>query len=331
MPALETQRLGFSPPEKEMAMVSYPAAEVLVDTLWILRHLEDPGIRIVECDVDPGLFDSGHIPGAVKLDGQADLAEFATRDMVDRNEFEDLAGRLGIANDTEVVFYGDEHNLLACHAYWVFRVFGHTRMRILNGGRARWIADCQRLVRDQTVVTPTRYFSQDRSGEFRARREDVLRQIGGPDLHALRLRLIGRAIVDDRSPAEFQGQFQAGAGYPARFSRAGHIPGATNLPWRELMRVDGTFRSADEIIRALARRGLTPEKDIIVYTRIGERSAVTWFVLHELMGFPRVRNYDGGWTEWGNIVGLPIEEGALVPVGPPAGRQRSAEPIRATA
>lgn len=312
-------------------MIGHPISEAVVDSLWLIKHLGDPGVRIVECDVDGGLYEHGHIPGAVRLDCQTDLVEFATRDIVCPIEFEEVASRLGVTNDTEVVFYGDQHNILACHAYWVFRLFGHTRMRILDGGRTRWIADGQRLVKDLPEVPATEYKAEDQTRRFRAMREDVLRHIGGPDLHVLKLRLIGRAIVDDRSPAEFKGEFQAGAGYPARYARGGHIPGATNLPCRELVRVDGTFKSEVEIARSLARAGITPDKDIIVYTRIGERSALTWFVLHELMKFPRVRNYDGGWTEWGNIVGLPIEDGAVVPVPAHARRQRSTEPIVATA
>ncbi|HNX51494.1 MAG TPA: sulfurtransferase [Thermoanaerobaculaceae bacterium] len=308
-------------------MVTNPAPDVVVDTLWLATHLDAPNLRIVECDADSRLYDHGHIPGAVRLDCQADLVDLASRDLVSRDELEALAGRLGIGNGTDVVFYGDEHNILACHAYWVFRLFGHTRMKILNGGRTRWIADGQRLVRDVPRVAVSRYMSIDRTQEFRALREDVLRHIGWPDPRFPRVNLIGRALVDDRSPAEYEGQFRPDGEYPARFRRSGHIPGACNLPWRELVRADGTFRTTEEIKRVLVRKGLTPEKDIVVYTRIGERSSLVWFVLHELLGFPKVRNYDGSWTEWGNMVGMPIESSALVRIPPNTARPRSVEPI----
>lgn len=308
-------------------MVSFPAPDSVVDTLWLTTNLHAPNLRVVECDADPRLYEHGHIPGAVRLDCQADLVDLGTRDLVDRDEFESLAGRLGIANDTDVVLYGDEYNILACHAFWVFRLYGHTRLRLLNGGRTRWIADGQRLVKDIPTVPHARFMALTRSRELRALREDVLRHIGWPDPRCPKVSLFGRVLVDDRTPAEFDGQFQSDGRYPARFRRAGHIPGACNVPWRDLLRADGTFRSLEEIKRTLTRKGIVPEKDIIVYTRIGERSSLMWFVLHELLGYPKVRNYDGSWTEWGNMVGMPIEHGALVRVPPDAARPRSVEPV----
>jgi thiosulfate/3-mercaptopyruvate sulfurtransferase len=297
-------------------MTNYLNPDVLVDTKWLAQHLTDTNVRIVECDTDTTLYGKGHIRGAVSLDCQSDLVDTQTRDFLGRRQFEELAGRMGIADDTTVVFYGDQQNMLACYAYWVFRVYGHDKLRLLNGGRDHWIKDGQTFTREMPVIKPTKFRAKDQAHEFRALREDVLRHIGNPDAHRPKVKLDGRALIDDRTPAEFDGQFRIESDYPPRFMRTGHIPGAANIPYTDLLRADGTFKSGEEIERLLVAKGITPDKDVVVYTRIGERSSVMWFLLHELLGYKKVRNYDGSWTEWGNMVGMPIESASVVPIPP---------------
>jgi thiosulfate/3-mercaptopyruvate sulfurtransferase len=297
-------------------MANYLSPDALVDTNRVIQHMKNKRLRIVECDGDPVLYSQGHIPGAVRLDTQTELEDERTRDLIRPAAFEALAGRLGIDNDTEVVFYGDQHNIQACYAYWVFRSFGHDKLKILNGGREKWLADGQKLTHDVTDVPPARHTTKRMLTDFRALRDDVLRHIGGPENRRSERRPDGRALIDDRTRAEFEGVFAQESGYPQRFVRSGHIPGAANVPFTEILRHDGTFKSVDEIKRVLDMRGIAPDMDVVVYTRIGERASLMWFVLHELLRFPRVRVYDGSWTEWGNTVGLPIEAGAVLPIPP---------------
>ena len=295
-------------------MTGYVNPDVLVSTDWVSEHVSDPQVRVVEADEEVHYYDSGHIPGAVKVDWQRDLNDPRVRDYVDASSFARLMDRLGIANDTTVVFYGDNSNWWACYAYWAFRLYGHAKLRIMDGGRTKWIAEGRPLVKEVPGPSPTSYTVVERHPEIRAYRGEVLAHIGNPSPRHLVVRLpAGHILVDVRSPQEFSGRLLHMAEYPQEGAlRGGHIPGAVNIPWAEAVREDGTFRPAEEIRAVYEGQGITPDKDVITYCRIGERSALTWFVLHELMGYRRVRNYDGSWTEWGNGVGLPIANPSAV-------------------
>ncbi|MFQ3630866.1 sulfurtransferase [Roseiflexus sp.] len=281
-------------------MSSYAHPEALVDTAWVADHLNDPKVRIVECDEDILLYDQGHIPGAVKIDWVGELNDPIVRDYLDRERFEKLMISKGISNDTTVVFYGDKHNWWATYALWVFKLFGHPDTRIMNGGRAKWIAEGRPLTREVPSYPPGTYQAPERNdAAIRAFRDQVLAHIRQP----------GAALVDVRSPQEYTGERLHMPEYPQEGAlRGGHIPTAVSIPWASAVREDSTFKSADELRELYASKGITPDKDVIAYCRIGERSSHTWFVLTYLLGYPKVRNYDGSWTEWGNAVGLPIEK-----------------------
>jgi thiosulfate/3-mercaptopyruvate sulfurtransferase len=284
----------------------YAHPEVLVSTDWVAEHLEDPKVRIVESDEDVLLYDVGHVPGAVKVDWHADLQDSVVRDFIGPEKFAALMERLGIAPDTTVVFYGDKNNWWAAYAYWFFKLNGHGPAKLMNGGRQKWIAEERRLSRDVPSYPRTRYPVPTLHPEIRAFQPEVLEFIGGRDTSGLP---DGRALVDVRSPKEYSGELLHMADYPQEGSlRGGHIPGAKSIPWAQAANADGTFKSAEELRQLYASNGVTPDKDVVVYCRIGERSSHTWFVLHELLGFPKVRNYDGSWTEWGNTVRVPIEK-----------------------
>lgn len=276
-----------------------PNPEVLVETEWLAEHLDDPDIRIVEVDEDVLLYDVGHIPGAVKIDWVADLNDPVRRDYLDREAFSRLASSRGISNDTTVIFYGDKDNWWATYAFWVFKLFRHQRAKILNGGRKKWIKEGRPLSRETPQVPPGRYEAPERDDlPIRAFRDQVLEHVRA-----------GRPLVDVRSPDEYEGKLLHMPGYPQEGAvRGGHIPGAVNVPWSRAVREDGTFKSPEEL-RAIyeTEAGLRPDEDLVAYCRIGERSSHTWFVLTYLLGYPRVRNYDGSWTEWGNLVDVPIE------------------------
>jgi thiosulfate/3-mercaptopyruvate sulfurtransferase len=281
-------------------MSGYAHPEALVDTAWVADHLNNPKVRIVECDEDILLYDQGHIPGAVKIDWVGELNDPIIRDYLDRERFEQLMVSKGISNDTTVVFYGDKHNWWATYALWVFKLFGHADARIMNGGRAKWIAEGRPLTREVPSYPPGEYHAPERNdAAIRAFRDQVLAHI----------RQSGTALVDVRSPQEYTGERLHMPEYPQEGAlRGGHIPTAVNIPWASAVREDSTFKSADELRELYASKGITPDKDVIAYCRIGERSSHTWFVLKYLLGYPKVRNYDGSWTEWGNAVGLPIEK-----------------------
>ncbi|MCW5880365.1 MAG: sulfurtransferase [Anaerolineae bacterium] len=274
--------------------------EVLVSTDWVMNHIKDPKVRVVESDEDLLLYDIGHVPGAVKIDWHTDLQDPVRRDYLDQVHFEQLMSEKGIANDTTVVFYGDKNNWWACYAFWVFKLFGHADARIMDGGRTKWADEGRPLTKDVPLYPPTHYQAAARDDrQIRAFRDDVMEHIGS-----------GAPLVDVRSPQEFSGELLHMPGYPQEGAlRGGHIPGAKNVPWGRAVRPDGTFKSADDL-RAIyeQEQGLKPEADVVAYCRIGERSSHTWFVLTYLLGYPRVRNYDGSWTEWGNLVGAPIEK-----------------------
>ena len=281
-------------------MAEYAHPEVLVDTDWVADHLSDPQVRLVESNEDILLYNQGHIPGAVKIDWISDLNDPVVRDYLDKARFEQLLAAKGISNNTTVVFYGDKNNWWATYAFWVFKLFGHKDARILNGGRAKWIAEGRELTRDVPKYPQGTYTAPERDdATIRAFRDEVKAYITKS----------GVALVDVRSPQEYSGERTHMPEYPQEGTlRGGHIPTAVSIPWAQAVKEDSTFKSADDLQTLYGSKGVTPEKDVIAYCRIGERSSHTWFVLTYLLGYPQVRNYDGSWTEWGNGVGLPIEK-----------------------
>jgi len=274
-------------------------SDVLVDADWVQNHLDDPGVVLVEVDEDTAAYDKGHIRNAIKLDWKKDLQDPVRRDFVDRHGFEQLLSDRGIGNDDTVVLYGGNNNWFAAYAYWYFRLYGHRNVKLLDGGRKKWELESREMVTAVPERARTSYHASEQDSSLRAMRDEVVASIGK------------RNLVDVRSPDEFTGKLLAPAHLPQeQAQRAGHIPTAKNVPWSKAANDDGTFRGDDEL-RALyqAEAGLDFGKDTIAYCRIGERSAHTWFVLHELLGQPNVKNYDGSWTEYGSLVGVPIELG----------------------
>jgi thiosulfate/3-mercaptopyruvate sulfurtransferase len=275
------------------------AKDVLVGTAWLAEHLEDSGLVVAEVDENPDVYDEGHIPGAVKLHWRDDLQDPIERDLIEQSAFESLMGRLGIATDTTLVLYGDKNNWFAAFAYWYVKIYGHEDVRILDGGRQKWIDEGRGLTTDAPQPIPVKYTAKSRDESIRVYRDDVLAGLAAD----------GIALVDVRSPQEYAGELMAPPGYEQEgAARTGHIPGAQSIPWATAVRDDGTFKSADELRGIYGAKGVEPEKEVRAYCRIGERSAHTWFVLRELLGYGNVKNYDGSWTEWGNLVDVPIEK-----------------------
>ncbi len=283
-----------------MADKGYVNPDVLVSTEWVAANLNDGNIRLLESNEDVLLYDTGHIPGAQKIDWQEDLNDAVVRDYVGQQQFQTLMEKLGISNDTTIVFYGDKSNWWATYAFWVFQLFGHTNAKVMDGGRQKWVDEGRELSTDTPSYPAASYSAPARDDSaIRAMREQVLdhQQAGLP-------------LVDVRSPAEYSGELLHMADYPQEGSlRGGHIAGARNVPWARAANDDGTFKTADDL-RAIyeEEQGLSGSDNIVAYCRIGERSSHTWFVLTYLLGYDNVRNYDGSWTEWGNAVGLPIEK-----------------------
>ena len=282
-----------------MANKGYANPDVLVSTEWVAGHLNDKNIRLLESNEDVLLYDTGHIPGAQKIDWQEDLNDAVVRDYLGQQQFQALMEQLGISNATTIVFYGDKSNWWATYAFWVFQLFGHTNAKVMDGGRLKWVDEGRELTTDKPSYPTASYRAPARNdAAIRAMREQVLahQQAGLP-------------LVDVRSPAEYKGELLHMADYPQEGSlRGGHIAGARSVPWARAANDDGTFKSADDL-RAIyeEEQGLSSGDNIVAYCRIGERSSHTWFVLAYLLGYGNVRNYDGSWTEWGNAVGLPIE------------------------
>jgi thiosulfate/3-mercaptopyruvate sulfurtransferase len=272
---------------------------VLVDADWVEAHLSDPNIVLVEVDEDVSAYDKGHITGAVKIDWKGDLQDPVRRDFIDRAGFEKLLSSRGISNDDTVILYGGNNNWFAAYAYWYFKLYGHENIKLLDGGRKKWELDSRELTEDVTSRPATTYTAKDVDSSIRAFRDDALNAIGNLNL------------VDVRSPDEFSGKLLAPAHLPQEQSqRGGHIPTAKNVPWSKAANDDGTFKSDDDLKTLYSDAGVDFGKETVAYCRIGERSAHTWFVLHEILDQPNVKNYDGSWTEYGSLVGVPIELGA---------------------
>ncbi len=282
-------------------MGEYAHPEVLVSTDWVTEHGRDLNVRLVEVDVDTSAYDQGHAPGAISWNWQTQLQDGVRRDILDQEQFEALMSRSGISPKTTVVLYGDNNNWFAAYAFWMMRYFRHEDVRLMNGGRKLWLSENRPLTKDAPKVTPANYHAPEPDRSVRAFRDDI---------YAVLDRRAHASLVDVRSVDEFTGKIIAPPGMTETAQRAGHIPTAVNVPWSMAAREDGTFKSLEELRNLYGGKGVSAGKDTIAYCRIGERSSHTWFVLKYLLGYENVRNYDGSWTEWGNLVGAPIEKGA---------------------
>ena len=276
-----------------------PAA--LVSTEWVADHLNDPKVRLIEVDVDTTAYDQGHVPGAVGVNWSTQLTDQVRRDVPTKENWERLLSQCGVAPDTKIVFYGDNNNWFAAYAYWVAKMYGHPDVCLMNGGRKKWELEGRPMTTDRPQVQPTNYRAKDLDPAYRAYMRDVMPFVGAPS---------GKALVDVRSPAEYNGEIIAPPGLPETAQRCGHIPGAQNIPWGMAANEDGTFKSPEELRQLYQGKGITPDKEVVAYCRIGERSSHTWFVLRELLGYSNVKNYDGSWTEWGSVIGAPIDNPA---------------------
>ncbi|MBA2793571.1 MAG: sulfurtransferase [Thermoleophilaceae bacterium] len=274
------------------------AKDVLVDTQWVEDHLDDSSIRIVEVDENPGLYAEAHIPGAIGFDWKTDLQDQVKRDFLGPDEFGELFGSRGVSDEHTVVLYGDRNNWFAAYTYWYLKFYGHHAVKLMNGPREKWISEGRPTSTDLPSHEAASFNAQPGDASIRALREEVLAALDS-----------GTKLVDVRSPQEFSGELIAMAGYEQEGAqRGGHIPGAASVPWAQAVQEDGTFKSADDLRELYGAKGVTDGSDVIAYCRIGERSAHTWFVLHELLGQDDVKNYDGSWTEWGNMVNVPVEK-----------------------
>ena len=277
----------------------YAHPDSLVDTQWVADHLGKPGIVLAEVDVDTSAYDSGHIEGSLGWNWQTDLQNTLTRDLLTSNEVADLLGRSGISNDTTIVLYGDNNNWFAAWAFWFLRMYGHQDVKLMNGGRVKWVAEGRPITNDVPSSTAVSYSASGADTSLRALRDTVLAAASAG----------GTQLVDVRSPAEYNGEVIAPENMPQEGAqRSGHIPGASSIPWLTTINDDGTFKSADELTGIYESKGIDGGTDVITYCRIGERSAHTWFALTQLLGFDNVSNYDGSWTEYGSLVGAPIEK-----------------------
>ncbi|HLJ13597.1 MAG TPA: sulfurtransferase [Bryobacteraceae bacterium] len=281
-------------------MSDYAHPEALASTQWVADHASDPSVRVVEVDVDTAAYNQGHIPGAVGWAWNTQLCDTVRRDILSIEQFTDLMNNSGIGNNTTVILYGDNNNWFAAWAFWQMKMYGHKDVRIMNGGRKKWLAEARDLTTDAATIKATSgYQATGPDLTMRAFLPQVQKAVGS-----------GYGLVDVRSPQEFTGEILAPPGLPETCQRGGHIPGASNIPWGKVCNEDGTFKSANELRQIYAAEGITSEKPVITYCRIGERSSHSWYVLKYLLGFPNIINYDGSWTEWGNLVGAPVERGA---------------------
>ena len=280
-------------------MAEYAHPESLVSTEWVAEHGGDANVRLVEVDVDTAAYEQGHIAGAVGWNWQSQLQQSVRRDVVSKSEMEQLLGSAGVDNDTTIVLYGDNNNWFAAWAFWQIRYYGHSSVKLMNGGRAKWLAENRPTTTDAANPEAKTYRANDPDESIRAYRDQVLAGVGAGSI----------SLVDVRSPQEFSGELLAPPNLPQEGSqRGGHIPGAANIPWAQAANEDGTFKSADELAELYGGKGVDGSRDTVAYCRIGERSSHTWFVLTQLLGYGNVSNYDGSWTEWGSIVGAPIEK-----------------------
>jgi len=286
-----------------MGTTGYANEAALVTPEWAQEHLDDPSVRFIEVDVDTAAYDQGHLPGAVGWDWTSQLADGIRRDVASRADMQSLLRSSGVGPDTHIVLYGDNNDWFAAWAYWQLKLHGLQHVSLLNGGRRYWLDHGLPLTTDAPAHAEGTIEIPEPDFALRAFRDDILPRVGQN----------GFALVDVRSPAEFSGEVIAPAGMTETAQRGGHIPGARSIPWGQTVREDGTFKSPEELRALYEAQGITPDKDVIAYCRIGERSSHSWFVLHELLGYPSVRNYDGSWTEWGSMVGMPIEKGAAPP------------------
>ena len=284
-------------------MTNYKHPEVLVNTDWVAQHSEDSQVRLLEVDVDTSSYEKGHIKNAVGWNWQSQLQDNVRRDLLGQKQFEDLCGKSGIGTTTTVVLYGDNNNWFAAYALWQFKYFGHKDVRLMDGGRKKWELEGRAFTTDAPHATPTIYKAGSPDEAVRARREIIFETLDKKN----------RYLVDVRSPDEFTGKVIAPPGMSETAQRGGHIPGAASVPWAKAANEDGTFKSYDELVKLYEGQGVRPDRETIAYCRIGERSSHTWFVLKYLLGFDKVRNYDGSWTEWGNLVDAPIEKGESRP------------------
>ncbi len=280
-------------------MSEYAHPEVLVSTDWVAEHANDPKVRLIEVDVDTSAYEQGHIAGAVGWNWQTQLQDNIRRDLVDKATLERLLGQSGVSNDTTVILYGDNNNWFAAYALWQLKYYGHKDVRLMNGGRKKWAAEKRPLTTDPAKVTLATYRATGPDESIRAHKDEIS--------SVVEQKKTGQ-LVDVRSPDEFTGRIIAPPGMTETAQRGGHIPGAANIPWSQAAREDGTFKSVEELKQLYQGKGVTGEGEVIAYCRIGERSSHTWFVLKYLLGYKNVKNYDGSWTEWGNLVGAPIEK-----------------------
>ena len=281
----------------EIAARGFARPEILLTTSWVADHLDEPGVKLVEVDVDTAAYDEGHVPGAVGWNWQSQLMDGVQRDLATKENFEKLLQESGVSNDDTIVLYGDNNNWFAAYALWQLKYYGHDDVRLMDGGRVKWVAEGRELTTEKSSIQKSNYKVRGPFEGVRAYRQDVERAIEN-----------GLPLVDVRSPDEFTGKILAPPGLPETAQRGGHIPGARNIPWSRAANDDATFKSRDDLEALyLDEQGLDPNTETIAYCRIGERSSHTWFVLTYLLGFDAVKNYDGSWTEWGNLVGAPIE------------------------
>ena len=282
-----------------MADSNYAHPEVLVETDWVAQHLNSGEFKLIEIDVDTEAYAQGHLQGAIGFNWQTELEDTLKRDVPDKGQWESLLSNAGISNSDTLVLYGDNNNWFATFGYWLFLIYGHDRSKIklINGGRKKWIAEGRELTTEVPTPTPATYTASEANWELRAFRDEVLKKLGDPNL----------TLIDVRSADEYTGKVIAPPGMTETAQRGGHIPGAQSAPWLNAVKEDGTFKSAADLKEFYAGKGVTEGKDVIAYCRIGERSSHTWFVLYNLLGYEKAKNYDGSWTEWGSIIGAPIE------------------------